>query len=348
MAKRWEAVEHEDDSTCEPCDAIDGHLYRNREDAYADYPGGVGYRLCIGAKYGNSCRGRIRKRRGSERTDSGMTDTRLLNNFRALLAERATFTARQKPIFRDLKPGQDWFSIKNVSAEEASINIFDEIGFFGTSAQGFVDQLNAITTPKITVYINSQGGEVFDGIAIHTALAQSKAHVTTFNTGIAASAASYIMMAGDTIKTARNAMWMLHDASGMTWGNATDHRVQADLLDKLSLNIADMYAMQAGGTREDWFAKLENTETWFTGEEALAAGLADEMTDADEPDEDDEPPTARRLSLAAFNYAGRAAAPAPDVHVPSVPVPVEMSTEPEQDDVAQTMLAFLAERIKRA
>lgn len=360
MAKRWEAIEHEDDSTCEPCEAIDGHLYRNREDAYADYPGGVGYRLCIGAKYGNACRGRVAKRRGAERTDQGMTDIRLLANFRALLAERAVFMAKQKPIVRDLKAGQDWFTIKNVSAEEASISIFDEIGFFGTSAQGFVDQLNAITTPKITVYINSPGGEVFDGIAIHTALAQSKAHVTTFNTGIAASAASYIMMAGDTIKTARNAMWMLHDASGMTWGNATDHRAQADLLDKLSMNIADMYAMQAGGTKEEWFARLENTETWFTGEEALAVGLADEMTDPDEPDEDDVAPTpaSNRLSLAAFNYAGRAEAPAPDVSRETIKVPI-VETAPvdgwktfefsqENEDKAQTMLAFLAERIKRA
>ncbi len=360
MAKRWEAIEHEDSSTCEPCEAIDGHLYRNREDAYADYPGGVGYRLCIGAQYGNACRGRVAKRRGAERTDQGMTDIRLLSNFRAILGERAAFLAKQKPIARDVKPGQDWFSIKNVSAEEASINIFDEIGFWGTSAQGFVDQLNAITTPKITVYVNSPGGDVFDGIAIHTALAQSKAHVTTFNTGIAASAASYIMMAGDTIKTARNAMWMLHDASGLVWGNATAMREQANLLDKLSMNIADMYAMQAGGTKEEWFARMENTETWYTGEEAMAVGLADEMTDADEePDEDDKmnKSSVNRLSLAAFNYAGRAEAPAPcipvideetehffDEHDKAV---IEAHEDPT-DDIAQTMLAFLAERIKRA
>jgi len=188
---------------------------------------------------------------------------------------------------------------------------------------------------------------VFDGIAIHTALAQSKAHVTTFNTGIAASAASYIMMAGDTIKTARNAMWMLHDASGMTWGNATTHRAQADLLDKLSLNIADMYAMQAGGTKDEWFAKINNTETWYTGEEAVAAGLADEMTDEDEPAE----AIMNRLSIAAFNYAGRADAPAPILRSSTPPEVVTSITEDtphgtNRDDHARTMLAFLAERMK--
>jgi hypothetical protein len=66
MAKRWQAVEEDDDNTCIPCNDNDGTLYRNREDAYADYPNGVGYKECIGAKFGNECRGRVVKRRGSE------------------------------------------------------------------------------------------------------------------------------------------------------------------------------------------------------------------------------------------------------------------------------------------
>src|SRR6187402_3150951 len=190
MAKRWVAVEEDDDRACEPCDTIDGTTYRNREDAYADYPGGVGYKDCIGAKYGNACRGKVRKRRGGERTDSGMTDTRLLNEFAARLRERNALQPRMSApaIANARKPGADGCRF-NLSAEEASIYIFDEIGMWGTTAQGFVDQLNAVTSPKITVYLNSPGGEVFDGIAIHTALAMSKAHVTTFVTGVAASAA---------------------------------------------------------------------------------------------------------------------------------------------------------------
>jgi ATP-dependent protease ClpP protease subunit len=342
MAKRWVAVERHDGSECGPCEDIDGTVYRNRADAYADYPGGVGYKDCVGAQYGNACRGKVQKRRGTERSDSGMTDTRVLNSFRALLAERAKITASQKPIVRDLRPGQDWFRIKNISTDEAAIYIHDEIGMWGTTAQGFVDQLNSVTTPKITVYVNSPGGDVFDGVAIHTALAMSKAHVTTFNTGLAASAASYIMMAGDTIKTARNAMWMLHDASGMTWGNATMHRAQAELLDKLSLNIADMYAMQAGGTAAEWFARMENTETWYTGAEALAAGLADEMTDPDEDDPEEKPaPSNRRLSVAAFNYAGRADAPPPP-H-PSSPTSEESSSSVTDEGAEEEELPDLEE-----
>jgi ATP-dependent protease ClpP protease subunit len=338
MAKRWVAKEHDDANECEPCRKVNGTVYRNREDAYRDYPGGVGYRNCVGAQYGNACRGHVVKRRGAERErDSGMTDTRLITAFRERLAERELILARmsKSPDRPPVRPaGTDWFRIENASAEEANIYILDEIGFWGTTAAGFVDQLNAVTAPKLTVHINSPGGDVFDGIAIHTALAGHKAHVTTFVTGLAASAASYIAMAGDTIKMARNATMMIHDASGLAWGNATTMRAQADLLDKLSLNIADMYAMQAGGTAQEWFARMENTETWYTGREALAAGLVDEITDADEPDEDDAPAPTNRLSIAAFNFAGRAAAPAPDngVVIPD-PQPVDDAVdEPDTDD----------------
>jgi ATP-dependent protease ClpP protease subunit len=270
MAKKWVAVEQHDDSECDPCSAIDGTTYANRADAYADYPGGVGYKDCIGAEFGNACRGRVQKRRAkNHQGDQGMTDVSLLREFRARLAERA---AIQPAALKPAAPkGKDWFRIENLSADEASIYIFDEIGMWGTSAQGFVDQLNAVTSPKITVYLNSPGGEVFDGIAIHTALAMSKAHVTTFVTGVAASAASFIAMAGDTIKMARNATMMIHEASGLAWGNKRTMRQEADLLEKLDGNIADMYAMQAGGEVADWLAAME-AETWYTGQEALAAG----------------------------------------------------------------------------
>lgn len=327
MAKRWVAVEEDDDNACTPCAEVDGTLYRNRSDAYEDYPGGVGYKDCVGAQYGNSCRGRVVKRRGAERTeDQGMTDVRLLGEFRARLAEHQALTARNSdtPARPAPKAGADWMKIENAHAEEATVYILDEIGFWGTTAAGFVDQLNGITAPKITVQINSPGGDVFDGVAIHTALAASKAHVTTFITGVAASAASFIAMAGDTIRMARNATMMIHEASGLTWGNKRDHAKQMELLGKLDGNIADMYAMQAGGTIEQWMTAME-AETWYTGKEALAAGLVDEITDPD--DDEDEPAAApvSRLSLAAFNYAGRAAAPAPAMPAGGNEIPTEGS-----------------------
>ena len=63
-AMRWQVKARVDDSTCEPCKKNDGKLYRNRSDAYADYPGGKGYIKCVGAEYGNSCRCTVNKRKG--------------------------------------------------------------------------------------------------------------------------------------------------------------------------------------------------------------------------------------------------------------------------------------------
>lgn len=267
-----------------------------------------------------------------------MTDTRLIAEFRARLAEREAISARMANARPRPEGRTDWCRIENAAAEEATVYIFDEIGYWGTSAQAFVDQLTAITAPKIMVQINSPGGEVWDGIAIHTALATSKAHITTFNTGIAASAASFIMMAGDTIKQARNAVTMIHEASGFTWGNKRDHAKNIEILDKVDNNIADMYQMQAGGTIEFWLAAMER-ETWYTGKEALAAGLIDEITDPDEEERaEEELPTEEmrtRLSLAAFNYAGRAAAPDPVFYVPEIP---------KNDSWAWTMAMNLAAR----
>lgn len=342
MAKRWVAVEKDDDNSCGPCEGVDGTTYRNRADAYRDYPNGVGYKDCVGAKYGNACRGKVVKRRGAEREeDQGMTDIRLLGEFRARLTEHAAILNRQAPSAKEVRGAGDWCRIENAAAEEATVYIFDEIGFWGTTAQGFVDQLNSVTAPKIKVEINSPGGDVFDGLAIHTALATHKAHVTTFVTGIAASAASYIAMAGDNIRMARNATMMIHEASGLVWGNKRDLQKQIDLLAKLDSNIADMYMMQAGGSVEDWLAAME-AETWYTGKEALAAGLVDEITDPDEdPEEGGEGGTQNRsrLSLAAFNFAGRSDAPAP--YVPTEPVPEPEVKRDERDHNLAALAAFL-------
>lgn len=355
MAKRWIAVEEDDDNNCEPCAEVDGKLYRSRADAYEDYPGGVGYKDCIGAQYGNACRGRVVKRRGAESAkDSGMKRTREISN---LLASNAAIAAQARalmhaPEAREKRP-TDWFRIENATAEEATVYIYDEIGFWGTTAQGFVDQLNAITAPKLAIRINSPGGEVFDGVAIHSALMASKAHVTCYIDGIAASAASFIAMAGDRIVMARHATMMIHDASGMCWGNPADMAAMGALLDKLSNNIADMYSLQAGGTVEEWRARM-SAETWYTGQEALAAGLVDEITS---PDEEEAPPsdTANRLSLAAFNFSGRAAAPAPDLPDPEEEEspPAEEEHEKQETPITETLeykqsqaLAFLAASLR--
>lgn len=169
---------------------------------------------------------------------------------------------------------------------------FDE----GISAADVVAALRELGPGHVDVRINSGGGDVFDGVAIHTLLARHSGGVTTYVDGLAASAASFIAMAGDRVVASRNSFMMIHDGMTMTYGNGDTHRGSADLLDKVSDNIADMYAEKAGEDVAHWRNLMTvNGEdgTWYTGQEALDAGLVDEITGATD---DDDAAVAGRLS----------------------------------------------------
>jgi ATP-dependent protease ClpP protease subunit len=158
-------------------------------------------------------------------------------------------------------------------------------------------QLRAAGPGPINVRLNSGGGDVFDGIAIHTLLARHAGTVTVYVDGLAASAASFIMLAGDHIVSARNAMIMIHDGMTYTYGGPASHQRAMDLLTKVSDNIADMYAERAGEDPEFWRAAMSvNGEdgTWYTGQEALTAGLVDELTTV--PDDEDVQNVAKALA----------------------------------------------------
>ncbi|KFC63985.1 ATP-dependent Clp protease proteolytic subunit ClpP [Bosea sp. LC85] len=151
----------------------------------------------------------------------------------------------------------------------------------------------------ITVRLNSGGGIAFDGVAIYSLL---RAHALTGGKvaivvdGIAASAASLIAMAGDSIEMRAGAMMMIHDASGITWGTAEDHEKSRAMLDKLSGQYARVYADRSGKPEAE-VRDLMLAETWFTAEEAVAAGLSTAvLSDA-------------ALSTAAFDYRVYAHAP---------------------------------------
>src|SRR6266498_184276 len=140
-----------------------------------------------------------------------------------------------------------WYRISNKAEDTTLIDIYDEISWFGISAADFVKELRAVSTPKIELHINSPGGDVFDGVAIYNALRQHDAQVHVVIDSLAASAASFIAMAGDKITATATAMLMIHDAWGLVNGNAADMRDAADRLDKHSDNIASIYAARAGG-----------------------------------------------------------------------------------------------------
>lgn len=170
----------------------------------------------------------------------------------------------------------DWFRFENKAGDEAVIHIYDEISWFGITASDFLRELNQVTAPSIALHLNSPGGDVFDGIAIYNALRQHKAKVNVTVDSIAASIASVIAMAGDTITMARGSMLMIHEPFAMVIGDARDMRKQADALDLMGDSIAGIYAGRAGGTAEIWRARMVE-ETWYGDQAAVDAGLADSV-----------------------------------------------------------------------
>jgi ATP-dependent protease ClpP protease subunit len=173
----------------------------------------------------------------------------------------------------------DWYRITNLGTGTAVIYVYDEIGYWGTTAGDLVNELSQLQgVTAIDLHINSPGGEVFEGIAIYNCLRAHPATITTYVDGIAASIASVIAMAGNRIVMGPHSQMMIHEGSGLCIGDADEMRKMADLLDFQSDNIASVYAARAGGTVEEWRGRMR-TETWYTAETAVEAGLADEVAE---------------------------------------------------------------------
>lgn len=180
---------------------------------------------------------------------------------------------------------RDWYRIvdKLQARDEdgggtyAEVYIYDEISsYWGIGAAEFIAELAAVKAPQITLHLNSPGGDVFDGIAIMEGLRNHPATITVKIDALAASIASVIAMAGDRIVVGRNAQMMVHDASGGCWGNADDMAQMHRMLDRTSDIIAGAYADRAGGEVADWRATMK-AETWYSAQQAVDAGLADEV-----------------------------------------------------------------------
>lgn len=171
-----------------------------------------------------------------------------------------------------------WYEIKAKSESESDVLIYNEIGGWGITAEAFANDIGKIKAKTINVRINSPGGSAFDAFAIFNALRNHEARIVAHVDGLAASAASVIMLAGDETRIAKNGYVMIHEASSGAWGPAGYLRKQADLLEKLNGTIADTYAGKTKKSRTEMLAMMSE-ETWFTADEAKAAGLVDSITD---------------------------------------------------------------------
>ena len=177
---------------------------------------------------------------------------------------------------------KSWYSIKSLAAggagpaNKASISIHDEIGVWGVTARDFIRDYQALDpAAEISLSVHSPGGAVFEALAIYNTLVRDSARITARVEGLAASAASLILMAAGRIVMPENAYVMVHNPLGGMRGEADDMRALADLLDKTTTTFAGIYARRTG-LADDEVRAIMTDETWLSAADAVAKGFADE------------------------------------------------------------------------
>ena len=189
--------------------------------------------------------------------------------------------------------------------QDRSISIYDAIGYDywtgeGVTARRVASALRTLGAGPVTVNVNSPGGDMFEGLAIYNLLREHKGDVTVKVLGIAASAASIVAMAGDTVQIARAAFFMVHNSWVVASGNRNDLRETADWLEPFDAAMADIYVARTGADTKA-IAKLMDAESWIGGSAAIEQGFADELLPSDQVGQGDakaQAHAARRLEAA--------------------------------------------------
>lgn len=169
------------------------------------------------------------------------------------------------------------------SKDSAEIYLYGAIGgdWFGegVTAKQFADDLKGLGNVKtIDLRINSEGGSVFDGKAMYSLLNEHPAKIVVHIDGLAASAASFIAMAGDEINISEGGFVMIHNAYMIAIGDAREMRKAADMLDTVNNTIVDVYVSRTKADRKA-VQKMMDDETWLTGADAVKHGFADKMVE---------------------------------------------------------------------
>lgn len=216
---------------------------------------------------------------------------RLAEGYRAELGGRAGFIA-VAPQHRPHGRGP-----RAEALTRGALYLYEQIGRSwwsdtGTTAKMVADalaELKASGAKALDIYVNSPGGNIFEAKAIYAELRRFDGERHVHVDGIAASAASFVAMAGDKIFTAPAATWMIHDVWAMGIGNAAELRKLADVLELESSSFADVYAARSGSKLDDVKAWMQ-AETWMNANTALERGFTDEITapaDASADDSED-------------------------------------------------------------
>ena len=171
------------------------------------------------------------------------------------------------------------FEARKRNNSTVEVNLFGEIGNDVTSA-AFIERLQSLQPySHVIINVNSPGGSVVEGNAIYNYLMRSTAYITARIEGVAASMASVIVMAADTIIMPDNALLMIHDPSGSVTGGADDLRQMADLIDRFHASILNAYITRTKLPRER-VESMMAAETWLSAADAVKLGFADEVEGA--------------------------------------------------------------------
>ena len=198
-------------------------------------------------------------------------------------------------------PATKFWNVASVGEDEGEITLYGDVmsqqpvdwwtgepepGLYITP-EGFMEDLAAVKDKgHITVKLNSCGGDLYTGIAIHNALKALSGEVNVVVEGIAASAASVIMCAGDTVTVYPGSLVMIHGVSVVLWDslNIQDMKQLIKGMDASERAVAEIYNGKTG-LGVDTLRGMMTKETWMTGREALDKGFADAIKeDEDDPD----------------------------------------------------------------
>lgn len=205
----------------------------------------------------------------------------------------------------------------------AHIYVYDVIdSYWGANAAALIAALSDAGDKVIHLHINSPGGDVFEARAMSAALVAHPSAVIAHIDGVAASAATYLALAGSEVRMVEGSLFMVHNSWTFTYGNRNEIRKTADLLEKIDGTIAADYMRKTGASAEQ-VAKWMDDETWFTAAEALESGFVDVV----------DPNTKGDTNKAKWNLSAYANAPKP--------------AEPPEPDPALTALVAQQLQINR-
>ena len=200
-------------------------------------------------------------------------------------------------------------SIRSEGGDEGvDIYVYDVIDpFWGASANALIQALTAAAGQPVTLHINSPGGDVFEARAMAAAVAGYAGDIEACIDGVCASAATYLALAAKTVSMVDGALLMVHNSWTLAYGDKTDLRSTADLLDKIDGTIVADYMRKTKAPAEQVKTWMD-AETWFTAQEALAVGFIDEIEPNTQAGDMQEDASQARWNLSAYANAPQPAA----------------------------------------